>query len=307
MSKPGYSVVVPVYNSEETLRELFERATAVFQRLNATFEIIFVEDCGTDNSWEVLKELKNAHPGEVTAIRLHRNYGQHNATICGLGFARADRVITMDDDLQHPPEEILKLVERFDEGDTDIVYGVFSRKRHSKLRNIGSNSVKKTSRMLLKGTGKGSSFRLIKKEIIDKLLQNIIHFVFIDQLLLWHTNDFAFVEVEHHPRRIKKSGYTAKKLFMLVTDLTYFYTNIPLKIMVYGGLLMSMVFFLFGLRFLLQKWLFNVTVPGYTSTIVTILFSTGIIVFSLGIIGGYLSRIYMVQSKKPPFTIKKIL
>ncbi|MCK5765124.1 MAG: hypothetical protein KAH26_04030, partial [Bacteroidales bacterium] len=96
-------------------------------------------------------------------------------------------------------------------------------------------------------------------------------------------------------------------LFMLVSDLTYFYTNIPLKLMVWGGLVMSFVFFLFGLRFILQKWLFNVTVPGYTSTIVTILFSTGIIVFSLGIIGGYLSRIYMVQSKKPPFTIKKVL
>jgi len=159
----------------------------------------------------------------------------------------------------------------------------------------------------MEGTGKGSSLRLIKKEIIGKLLEHTIHFVFIDQLLLWHTNDIAFVEVEHHKRRLKKSGYTTKKLFMLVSDLTYFYTNIPLKLMVWSGLVMSFVFFLFGIRFILQKWLFNVTVPGYTSTIVTILFSTGIIVFSLGIIGGYLSRIYMVQNKKPPFTIKKVL
>jgi glycosyltransferase involved in cell wall biosynthesis len=238
---------------------------------------------------------------------LHRNYGQHNATICGFSFAQGEVVITIDDDLQHPPEEIPKLVEKFKEDDADIVYGIFGKKQHSRLRNAGSRSVQKTSKLFLKGTGKGSSFRLIKKEIVGKLLEHAIHFVFIDQLLLWHTNDFDFVEVEHHKRRVKTSGYTTKKLFMLVTDLTYFYTNIPLKLMVYGGMLMSLIFFLFGLKFIVQKLLFNVSVPGYTSTIVTILFSTGIIVFSLGIIGGYLSRIYMVQSKKPPFTVKKVL
>ncbi|RLD33207.1 MAG: hypothetical protein DRI83_09725, partial [Bacteroidetes bacterium] len=237
----------------------------------------------------------------------HRNYGQHNATICGFSFARGEFIITIDDDLQHPPEELVKLINKQKEDDPDIVYGVFTRKQHSRVRNIGSQSVRRTSRLLLEGTGKGSSFRLIKKDIISKLLEHTIHFVFIDQLLLWHTNDIDFVKVEHHKRRLKKSGYTTKKLFMLVSDLTYFYTNIPLKLMVWGGLVMSLIFFLFGIRFILQKWLFNVTVPGYTSTIVTILFSTGIIVFSLGIIGGYLSRIYMVQSKKPPFTIKKVL
>lgn len=307
MAQPRYSVVVPVYNSEETLEELFDRSKLVFEKLGAAFEFVFVEDCGTDHSWDVLKSLKEKHPDQVTAIKLHRNYGQHNATICGFSFARGEVIITIDDDLQHPPEEMLKLISRFEETNADIVYGVFRKKQHSRLRNISSRSVKSTSRLLLKGTGKGSSFRLIKKEIIGKLLNHTIHFVFIDQLLLWHTNDFEFVEVDHQKRRIKKSGYTAKKLFMLATDLTYFYTNIPLKLMVYGGLIMSLVFFLLGLRFILQKWLFNVTVPGYTSTIVTILFSTGIIVFSLGIIGGYLSRIYMVQTNKPPFTVKKVL
>ena len=307
MSQPNYSVVVPVYNSEDTLEELFSRTKAVFDHMGASFEFVFVEDCGTDGSWEMLQKLKAEHPDLVTAIKLHRNYGQHNATICGFSFSRGDVVITIDDDLQHPPEEISKLIEKFEEGDADIVYGVFNKKQHSKLRNAGSRSLKKTSKLLLKGTGKGSSFRLIKKEIVGKLLDHTIHFVFIDQLLLWHTNDFDFVEVEHQKRKLKKSGYTAKKLFSLVSDLTYFYTNIPLKLMVYGGMLMSLIFFLMGLRFILQKLLFNVTVPGYTSTIVTILFSTGIIVFSLGIIGGYLSRIYAVQNKKPPFTVKKVI
>ena len=304
---PTFSVVVPVYNSEETLEELFLRSKAVFDGMDASFEFIFVEDCGRDNSWGALQQLKKEHPDLITAIKLHRNYGQHNATICGMGFARGDMVITLDDDLQHPPEEIPKLIEKQKETDADLTYGIFRKKQHSKIRNMGSRSARATSKMLYEGTGKGSSFRLLKKEIVDSLLEHTLHFVFIDQLLLWHTSDLAFVEVEHHKRKVQRSGYTTKKLLALVTDLTYFYTNIPLKLMVWGGLLMSLVFFLFGLRFILQKWLFNVTVPGYTSTIVVILFSTGIIVFSLGIIGGYLSRIYMVQSKKPPFTIKKVI
>jgi len=307
VQQPTYSVIVPVFNSEDTLEELFARSKAVFEQMDASFEFIFVEDCGRDGSWKVLQTLKKEYPELITAIKLHRNYGQHNATICGFSFARGEMIITIDDDLQHLPEELPKLIEKQQEDDADIVYGIFRKKKHSKARNIGSRSAKATSKMLLEGTGKGSSLRMIKKEIVEKLLEHTIHFVFIDQLLLWHTNDISFVEVEHHKRREKRSGYTTKKLFMLVSDLTYFYTNIPLKLMVWGGLLMSFVFFLFGLRFILQKWLFNVSVPGYTSTIVVILFSTGIIVFSLGIIGGYLSRIYMVQSKKPPFTIKKVL
>ncbi|MEN8225181.1 MAG: glycosyltransferase family 2 protein [Bacteroidota bacterium] len=307
MSQPNYSVIVPVFNSEDTLEELFNRTKAVFDQMDVSYEFIFVEDCGTDGSWQKLKQLKEAYPDQVTAIKLHRNYGQHNATICGFSFAQGEMIITMDDDLQHPPEELPKMIDKHKESDADIVYGVFGKKQHSKVRNIGSRSVKKTSKMLLQGTGKGSSLRLIKKDIIEKLLEHTIHFVFIDQLLLWHTNDIAFAEVKHHKRRVKKSGYTTKKLFMLLSDLTYFYTNIPLKLMVWGGLIMSLIFFLLGLRFILQKWLFGILVPGYTSTIVTILFSTGVIVFSLGIIGGYLSRIYMVQSKKPPFTVKKVL
>ncbi|NQT76938.1 MAG: glycosyltransferase family 2 protein [Bacteroidetes bacterium] len=307
MSQPDYSVIVPVFNSDDTLEELFVRTKAVFEQMDASFEFVFVEDCGWDNSWDVLKKLKDENPEMVTAIKLHRNYGQHNATVCGFSFARAERVITIDDDLQHPPEEISKLIAAFDKDEADIVYGIFTKKQHSMIRNMGSRSMKRTSKLFLKGSGKGSSFRLIKKKIIDKLLEHNIHFVFIDELLLWYTGDFSFVEVEHHKRKSKKSGYSTQKLLSLVADLMYFYTNIPLKLMVYGGMIASLVFFLFGMKFVLQKLLFDVAVPGYTSTIVTILFSTSIIVFSLGVIGGYLSRIYMVQNKKPPFTVKKVL
>lgn len=306
MVNPEYSVVVPVYNSESTLKALFEGVSDVFNGLRSSFEIIFVDDGSTDNSWEMLGMLKQANPDLVTAIKLNGNYGQHNATICGFSFSKGDRIITIDDDLQNPPEEIIKLVRSYEETHADVVYGVYNRKQHSLLRNLGSASMKTTSRIFLKGTGKGSSFRLIRREVIDKMLEHYHHFIFIDEVLLWYTNDFTFVNVEHHKRAEGRSGYSVKRLWHLVANLIYFYTNVPLKLMVYGGLIVSIATFILGVQFILKKLLFDLPL-GYTSLITAILFSTSVIVFSLGIIGGYLSRIYAVQNKKPTYTIKKVL
>ena len=306
MRQVEYSVVVPVYNSKDTLRELYDRISKTFESSIKTYEVIFVEDGGQDTSWDVLDSLKAEFPEHITAIKLNKNYGQHNATICGFQFASGDYVITIDDDLQNPPEEIPKLIEVLEAQDPDVVYGLYDKKQHSKIRNIGSASVKKTSKLLLKGLGKGSSFRLIKKDLVDKLLEHHNHFMFIDEVLLWYTNNFSFVLVDHQKRISGRSGYTRKKLVNMISDLVYFYTSIPLKLMVWGGLIVSFITFLLGIQFILRKLLYD-TPLGYTSLIVTILFSTSIIVFSLGVIGGYLSRIYMVQNKKPPFSIQKVL
>ena len=128
----------------------------------------------------------------------------------------------------------------------------------------------------------------------------------VDELLLWYTNNINFKQVEHHKRKEKKSGYSFTKLFKLAVNITIYYTAVPLKIMIYGGFISSLISFFFGIYFIARKIIFNVPL-GYTSIIVAILFSTSIILFSLGIIGEYLSRIYMVQNKKPPYSIKKIL
>ena len=306
MNNIEYSVVVPVFNSENNLNELFDRINKVFNELDKKFEIIFIEDGGSDRSWEVLTKLKKENPEIITAIKLNKNFGQHNATICGFNFAKGEFIITLDDDLQNPPEEIKKLIAACQEKESDVVYGVYEKKKHTRMRNIGSASIKMTSKKFLKGTGKGSSFRLIKREIINKITEHHHHFVFIDEILLWYTDSFSFVFVEHHKRPEGKSGYSSRKLFTLISDLIYFYTNIPLKIMVYGGLIVSFVSLVLGIQFIIKKLFFDIPL-GYTSLIVTILFSTSIIVFSLGVIGGYLSRIYLVQNKKPSYIVKKVL
>ncbi len=300
-----FSVIVPVFNSEKTLEELFLRTEKVFVGLNKTFEVIFVEDSGTDDSWKVIKDLKSKYGEKVSGIKLSKNFGQHNAVFCGLNNFNGNTIITIDDDLQVPPEEIPKLINCYNEQNPDMVYGYFKKKKHSVLRNIGSWYIKKSSKHLLKSPGEGSSFRLISRQLAEKLLKHAQEFVYIDELLLWYTDDIAFVNVDHEHRKHNKSGYSAVRLFRITFNLMIYYTALPLKMMIYGGFVSSVISFIIGLFYILKKMIFHHALPGYTSLIVAILFSTSLIIFSLGIIGEYLHRIYKVQNKKPPFSIKE--
>ena len=301
-----YSIVVPVYNSEKALPKLYSGLNKVMNDLNSSFEVIFVEDCGLDNSWEVIKDIKSKNEETVRAVRLNKNFGQHNATMCGFVFAKGERIITIDDDLQNPPEEIKKLVLTFEANNSDITYGIYSKKQHDFARNAMSSAVKKTNKVLLKGTDRGSSFRLMSRRLIDKILDHNITFIFIDEVIQWYTNKTSFVYVDNKKREFNKSGYSSLQLIKLASNLAYFYTNIPLKIMVYGGMVVSFFSFLLAMKYVLQKMFYDVPL-GYTSVIVAILFSTSIIVFSLGVIGGYLSRIQIIQNKKPQFNIDEVL
>ncbi len=307
MERPDYSVIVPVYNSENTLEELFDRTRALFSELDHSFEVIFVEDNGKDKSWEVLKKIKSQYPDVVTAVKLAKNFGQHNATFCGLARARGNFVITIDDDLQLPPEEINKLIDAYEESHSDLVYGLFKDKKHNPARNISSASFNQTSRIFMKGPGKGSSFRLMTRDLVDNILNHFQSFVFLDEIINWYTSDISYVLVKHMQRKDDQSGYTSRKLVRLFSNIVLFYSNVPLRLMVYGGLLFSAISFGIGLFYFIKKLFFSTPIPGYTSLIVVITFSTGIIIFSLGVLGGYISRIYFAQNKKPPFSIKKVI
>ena len=303
---PEYSVIVPVYNSEETLSELYDRTAAVFVKAGYSFEMVFVDDFSQDKSWEVLVQLKQKHPDTVTAIKLAKNFGQHNAVFCGLEYAKAELMITIDDDLQIPPEEITKLIAEYQLKDADLVYGYFGRKRHSPLRNLGSFFIKKSSRYLLNSPGEGSSFRLITAGLAANILKHQQHFMYIDELFLWYTSNIAFTEVKHQKRTVHRSGYSTWKLFQLSANIVIYYTAVPLRVMTFGGFALSVLSFIIGIRFIVNKMVHDVPL-GYTSLIVAILFSTSIIMLCLGLIGEYLSRIYQVQNKKPPYSIKKLL
>lgn len=299
-----YSILVPVYNSSDTIIQLVDKTVELFQELKYPFEIILVDDGSENQTWEILKSIKQKHPQTIKCIRLNKNYGQHNALFCGMMHANANFVVTLDDDLQVHPIEIKKLIEKQKATNADVVYGNYNKKQHSFLRNLGSWYIKVSGKFFSNYTEKGSSFRLISNELIKKFKEYPSNFVFIDELIFWYATNIQYQDVNHFPQ--KKSRYTFLKLVKLTFKIVYNYTDVPLKMMVYGGMFSSLVCLIIGLYFIYRKITHNVPL-GYTSLIVAILFSTSILLFSIGIIGEYLKRIIAVQNKKPPFTIKEII
>jgi polyisoprenyl-phosphate glycosyltransferase len=306
MQLPTYSIIVPVYNSSSLLRELHDRISVVMEKLDEPWEVIYIDDGSTDDSWKVLESLKEKDKENVIVIRLSRNFGQHNATFCGLGFAGGSVIVTIDDDLQMLPEEIPHLISKYKEGDSDLVYGWITKKRHSPFQNAGSRLLKQSGKFFNGSPGEGSSFRCFSIDLAKKLLNHAQNFVFIDELLLWYTDRISFVPVTHNKRKSGRSGYSGIKLFRIATNIVLYYSALPLRIMTWGGFISSILSFIFGVYYIIRKIFFRVP-HGYTSIIVAILFSTSIIILCLGIIGEYLNRIYMVQNHKPPFSIRKVL
>lgn len=304
MSVCNYSLVIPVFNSEKSLRELFARVNSTFQKINQSFEIIFVEDGSEDASWEEITKLRIEFPNTVRGIRFTKNFGQHNALLCGFRFAKGEWVITMDDDLQTPPEEILKLINKINETKADLVYGKYDSKQHSLMRNTGSRLLKRIAPYASGNTTEGSSFRIISKDIVNQIRSYNQPFVFIDEVIFWHTSNITNVSVEHVARKQGKSGYSIRKLASLTINLIINYSNLPLRLMTIVGFLSSFFAFIFGIFFIWKKIHYKVPL-GYTSLIVTIFFSTGIVLFCLGIIGEYISRIYNTQNNKPQYSIKE--
>ncbi len=303
---PDYSIIVPVFNSCQSLDELFSQLDNAMKGLRKSYRVIFVDDGSSDASWEKLSLLQQKVPDKITAIRLARNFGQHNATLCGIAHADGEYIVTIDDDLQNPPSEIARLITTMQETDADLVYGIPADKKHSAARNAGSKVLKKGSKRLFSTKGEGSSFRLMKSALAKNLLNHQINFVYIDEIFNWYTNHIAFVNVDHRPRPYQQSNYTPRSLFSLLTNLVIYYTAIPLRLMVYGGFFSALLSFIFGVFFIYRKLVMDVPL-GFTAIIVAILFSTSVILLSLGVIGEYLSRIYMVQNRKPPFAIKEML
>jgi len=301
-----YSVVIPVYNSQDSLEELYTRIIETLKKVSDNLEVIFVDDFSSDHSWNILLKLKNTYPKNVKIIRFAKNYGQHNAVLCGLKYSKGDRIITIDDDLQQAPEDILLLINKMDNNNTDLVYGIGG-KHHSLARRIGSKLYKQGSKHIDGKYGEGSSFRLIERSLLDKVISKKQHFVFIEELLFWHTEYIELVKVSHHPRKSGKSGYSPLKIFKIVVNVSINYSNWPLKFMIYGGAILSLISFLFGLYFIFKKVILGVSVPGFTALIVAIFFSTSILLLCFGIVGKYLQNIYIVLNDKPAYSIKEAL
>jgi glycosyltransferase involved in cell wall biosynthesis len=304
VSPLNFSVVVPSYNSENTLEELCLRIKKTFEENHKTFEIIFVDDCSQDKTWEKIGELKSRMPEIIVGLKLARNFGQHNATLCGLRHARGSLVITIDDDLQIPPEEIFKLWTEQEKSQVDLVYGNYSAKKHGLIQNFGSSILNKLGQTAFKSKVEGSSFRLLTLDLVQKISQFSYSPIHLDGLIFWHTQSASEVKVEHQDRRSGHSGYNLFKLMQLAFRFIFDFTTAPLTFLIIIGLSLSFVSFVIGSFYFIRKFIFF-TPMGYTSVITSIFFSTGVIVFSLGILGAYLRRLLHMISQQPQYSVQK--
>ncbi|MCI0719273.1 MAG: glycosyltransferase family 2 protein [Acidobacteria bacterium] len=301
---PGISVVVPVYNAEATLRELIARVEHTLKELGCPFEVVLVNDGSLDRSWEVVESLAHAHDW-VRGMNLMRNYGQHNALLCGVRAAKYPITVIMDDDLQHPPEEIPRLLEKMAEG-YDVVYGTPESEQHEFWRNLAARFTKLTLQSVLgaETARKVSPFRALRTQLRDAFAEYQSPFVSLDVLLTWGTNRFGAVTVRHEPRRIGRSQYTFWKLMTHALNMTTGFSVLPLQLATAVGF----TFTLFGilvLAYVIGRYLIlGINVPGFTFLASTIAIFSGAQLFALGIMGEYLARMHFRMLERPPYVIQ---
>ena len=305
---PLYSVVVPVYNSEHTLIELHERLAAVFDKtLHQPFELILVDDGSKDKSYEVMQQLRAADK-RVRIIQMARNFGQHPALFCGFSHVKGDFVITMDDDLQHPPEEIPKLIKVMNErDDVDAIIASYEGRKHGPIRRLGTKvSVWATSKMLGKDPNlQITSFRLLRRFLVDAIVQTNTYQPQIGNLLVQTSNRIINVPVEHAARAYGHSGYTFKRLLHdLIYDITA-HTAFPLILVRNIGIISFVVALIMGLFFFIRYLIFSTSVQGWTSLMLVMLAFFGLTLLSIGIIGNYLMNILNEAKKLPHYVVRR--
>jgi undecaprenyl-phosphate 4-deoxy-4-formamido-L-arabinose transferase len=298
------TVVVPVFNSAATLPELTARLEGVLRVVADEYELILVDDGSIDDSWQVIAACAARYPW-VRGIRLMRNFGQHNATLCGIRAALFPILVTMDDDLQHPPEQIPLLVETLDEG-YDVVYGFPEEERHAFWRNVASHVTKLALQSVLGASTarQVSGFRVIRTPLRNAFADFRGAFVSLDVLLTWATTRFTARRVPHDLRRAGNSNYTFVKLIAHALNMMTGFSTLPLQIAsVVGFAAMLMGIGLLGLV-LLRYFLHGVSVPGFTFLASIICVFSGTQLFTLGMIGEYLARMHFRMMDRPSYTVQ---
>jgi undecaprenyl-phosphate 4-deoxy-4-formamido-L-arabinose transferase len=301
----GISVVVPVYNGRQTLEMLVSRLEAVLSALADNFEIILVNDDSKDDSWQVIEKLVERKK-TVGALSLMRNYGQHNALLAGIRIAHYEVIVTIDDDLQHPPEEIPKLLERLNEG-YDVVYGTAETEQHGLWRNLASQITKMalSSVINVKIARKVSAFRAFRTSLRDSFADYRGAHPSIDVLLSWGTNRFGSVSVRHQSREKGRSNYTFAKLVTHALNMITGFSTLPLRI----ASILGFSFTLFGffvLAFVVIRYLVSGSpVAGFPFLASTIAIFSGVQLFAIGIIGEYLARMYIRMMDRPGYVIRE--
>mgnify|MGYP000856972782 CR=1 FL=1 len=303
-NKIEYSIVIPVYNSSASLIDLSRRLHIVFADImNESYEIIFVDDCSQrQETWKTLQSIARDYK-TVRAFRLARNFGQASAVLCGLAHARGRWIVTMDDDLQHRPEDIPLLAEKREH---DVVIARFSEKNCSYGKKL-SSQIKGILDVYLLGKPKNimaSPFRILKKSVVESILSIQTPRPFPIAQILQVTSDLVNVDVDHQPRKYDTTNYNLKSSLSLLSNMLFNNSSFMLRAMSVTGFLIAVFSFFYGVYLIIRWYLINNSVPGWTSLMVVLLGATGIIVFCLGILGEYVSRLISTAERRPVYIVK---
>ena len=295
------SIIIPVYNGQDTLVQLQKN---IEQKIKNKHEIIFINDGSRDNSWQVIKDIA-AKNEDVLGINLLKNVGQDNAIMAGLSFAKGDYIIIMDDDLQHDPSYIEDLYNKCKEG-YDVVYANFLQKKQKLWKNFGSWLNGKIASFFIKKPNSIyiSPFKIIKKSIVDQMLKYKSPFIYVDGIILSLTSNVTQITIKHYNRTKGISNYSIRNSFTVFINHLTGYSIIPLRLVTIIGLFFSILAIILSIYWIIN-YFNNVEPEGWTSIMLVLLFIGGIIMFSLGIIGEYIGRLYLLSSNKPQYVIKE--
>jgi glycosyltransferase involved in cell wall biosynthesis len=302
-----YSVVIPVYKSANIVGDTIDQTVAFFEKHSLNYELILVNDASPDQSWHVLREKAQAN-SYLVAINFLKNYGQHTAVFCGLQQSIGDYVITMDDDLQNPPEEIIHLIEKSKEG-YDLVFGQFRVKQHAGYRRLGTFVIGQINKRIFHKPEELvlSNFRMIRRDVVDRMCNYQTGYPYIPGLALMFSANPANVMVEHKPRPVGKSNYNWLKIAELVMRILFNYSSYPLRLVSFIGGLIALFSFLLGVYFLIKALFVGTTVQGWASMVVLLSFFNGVVILILSMLGEYTIRLLQQTSQAQSYHIKEIV
>ncbi|PKN70608.1 MAG: undecaprenyl-phosphate 4-deoxy-4-formamido-L-arabinose transferase [Deltaproteobacteria bacterium HGW-Deltaproteobacteria-12] len=302
------SIVIPVYNEEKNLQIMRERLLPIMQGLGKSFEIIFIDDGSSDNSLVMLKEFSQNE--YIKVVELTRNYGQHAAIMAGFSVCRGDIVITMDADLQNPPEEIPRLLKVMEDGNYDVVGTIRKGRQDSFLRILPSKIINMVARKI---TGVemhdwGCMLRAYRRKIVERMISCHEHATFIPALATVFGKRVTEIEVSHEERYGGKSNYPLPKLVNLQFDLVASFSDFPIKLIMYGGILLSFLGVCFGIVLAVARLAYGASwaAEGVFSLFAILFVFVGMQFFALGVLGEYIGRIYAEVRKRPEYVIEKI-
>jgi len=304
---PTYSVVIPVYNSAGIVATTLERTARFFADRGLAYEIVAVNDGSRDSSWEVIREaaLKNPH---VTAINLLHNYGQHHANMCGFTHASGEWIVTLDDDLQNPPEEIAHLIEAAAAGH-DLVIGRFKEKRHPLYRRLGTRLIRAVNRRIF-GSPRDlvlTNFRLIRRDVVDRILGYRTSYPYVPGLALMFATSPVNAWVEHREREVGKTNYSMYKILKLVATILFNYSSYPLRLVAAVGMGIAALSFVLGAWYVGHALLHQTSVPGWTTLVVLLSFFNGMVILILSMMGEYVVRMLNQISSAESFHVREVV